>query len=90
MALPSDYREQLLAKLAERKVRPICEICGQNNWAVIEQAVSIQITDISGAYRLPPPQIPCAGLVCNNCGNLRLFVLGALELLPGQPSGGEK
>lgn len=82
MPLPTDFKDRLLAKLSERGMRPQCEICGHNDWAVVDQAVSVQITDLSGGFTIPPPQIPCAGLVCNNCGNLRLFALGALDLLP--------
>lgn len=87
MPLPAEFKDQLLAKLAERGARPQCEICEHNNWAVVDQAISVQITDLSGALRIPPPQIPCAGLVCNNCGNLRLFALGALRLLPEAEGG---
>jgi hypothetical protein len=80
MPLPVDFKEQLLKKLSERGVNPQCEVCGHNNWAVVDQAISVQITDLSGGVRLPAPQIPSAGLVCNNCGNLRLFALGALGI----------
>ena len=80
MPLPADFKDQLLQKLAEKKINPNCECCGQNNWAVIDQAVSVQLTDLSGGFRIPPPQVPSAGLVCNNCGNIRLFALGALGI----------
>ena len=50
MALPSDFSAKLLATLQKRKVNPICELCGQNNWAVVDQAVSVQITDLSGGF----------------------------------------
>jgi len=82
MTLPPYFREKVLAALSQRGAKPECEVCGQNNWAVINQAVSVLITDLSGGFMLPPPQIPSAGLVCNNCGNIRLFALGALGLLP--------
>jgi hypothetical protein len=90
MPLPADFRDRLLAALKERGAKSICEICGQNNWAVIDQAVSILITDLSGGFQLPPPQIPSGGLVCNNCGNIRLFALGALGLLPKADGEGKK
>lgn len=87
MAIPIDFKAQLLEKLKERHVKPLCELCGQNNWAVVDQAISIQITDLSGTVRIPAPQVPCAGLVCNNCGNFRLFSLGALGMLPKPEEG---
>ncbi len=82
MSLPPEFGDKLIEKLTERGVQIKCELCGQNSWAIVDQAVSVQITDLSGAFKIPPPQIPCAGLVCNKCGNLRLFALGALDLLP--------
>jgi hypothetical protein len=89
MPLPPDFRQKLLAALQERKINATCEVCGHNNWAAIDQAVSVQITDLSGGFSIPPPQIPAGGLVCNHCGNIRLFALGALGLLP-KPEGEEK
>jgi hypothetical protein len=86
MAVPADFRAKVLAALAQKRVTPACELCGQNNWAVVDQPVSVQITDLSGGFMIPPPQIPSAGLVCNNCGNIRLFALGALGLLPAAES----
>ena len=82
MSLPTEFREKVLAALSEKRANPTCEICGQNNWSVVDQAASVQLTDLSGGFRIPPPQIPAAALVCNNCGNIRLFALGALGLLP--------
>lgn len=82
MPMPPDFREKLLSALQERNVNPTCELCGHNNWAVVDQAVSVQITDLSGGFSIPPPQIPSAGLVCNHCGNIRLLALGVLGLLP--------
>jgi hypothetical protein len=90
MSLPEKFQERLVQTLRERGANSICEVCGKNNWAVIDQAVSIQVTDLSGTWQLPPPQIPSGGLVCNNCGNIRLFALGVLGLLPTVPVEGKK
>ncbi len=80
MPLPENYKELILEKLQEKKAMPNCEICQHNHWSVVDQAVSAPISDLSGGMRIPQPQIPCAGLICNNCGNLRLFALGALGI----------
>jgi len=82
MPLSDDFKDRLLEKLQERGARIQCEICNQNTWAVVDQAISLQITDLSPSFKIPAPQIPSAGMVCNNCGNVRLFALGALNLLP--------
>ncbi len=76
------YKDKILEKLIEKKAIPQCEICLHNNWGVVDQPVTAPIGDLSGAIRIPQPQIPCAGLICNNCGNLRLFALGALGIDP--------
>ncbi len=82
MTLPQDFKDRLLAELSKRGINPECECCRKNDWTVIDQAVSVQITDLSGSVRIPAPEVPSAGLVCNNCGNIRLFALGVLNLLP--------
>jgi hypothetical protein len=83
MPLPSNYRDQLILALQQRKAKTTCEVCEQNNWAIVDQAIGLPITDLSGNVIIPSPQIPAACLICNNCGNIRLFALGALGLLPG-------
>jgi len=86
MDSPTDFKDQLLSKLLERGVKPQCEICGHNHWAVVEQAIPLQMTVPYGAFKISPSQIPSAGLICKKCGNLRLFALGVLDLLP-KPEG---
>ena len=90
MGLPENFQERLVQALRDRGANTTCEVCGKNNWAVIDQAVSVQVTDLSGNWQMPPPQIPSGGLVCNNCGNIRLFALGVLGLLPTTPVEGKK
>lgn len=89
MSLPENYKELILTKLKEKGAAVQCEICQHNNWSVVDQAVSAPISDLSGGVRIPQPQIPCAGLICNNCGNLRMFALGALgiEINTGEKDG---
>lgn len=81
MPLPPDFQNSLVAKLKERGIIPQCELCGNNDWAVLNMSVSLHLSDMSGKYSIPPPQVPTGGLVCSKCGNVRLFALGALGLL---------
>jgi hypothetical protein len=81
MALPADYKEKLVEELKKRGFSQ-CEVCGKNNWSVVDQAVGLTLTDLSPGFRIPSPQIPCAGMVCNNCGNIRTLALGVLNMLP--------
>lgn len=80
MPLPENYKDQVIDKLGQKGASAHCEICKHNDWAVVDQAVGAPISDLSGGMRIPQPQIPCAGLICNHCGNLRLFALGALGI----------
>ena len=80
MPLPLNFRDLVMETLKNRGTMPQCEICGQNNWSVVEQAISAPISDLSTSISFPQPNIPCAGIICNNCGNLRLFALGALGI----------
>jgi hypothetical protein len=82
MTVPPNFQQQVIAALNSRGTRAACEVCGQNNWAAVDQPVAINITDLSGNVLIPAPQIPAAALICNNCGNVRLHALGALGLLP--------
>ena len=74
--LPSDFRNQVLAKLKQRGVCAECELCGKNSWMLVEN-VSVPVSSPSN---FPTLHIPSAGLICTNCGNMRLLSLGALDL----------
>jgi len=90
MPLPENYKEKLLEELKKRGAKANCELCDHNNWSVVDQAVAMNITDLSGSFRIPPPQIPSAALICNNCGNVRIFALGVLGLIEQPNKGGNK
>ena len=89
MALPENFQQKVLEALNKKKINANCEVCGQNNWSVGDQAVTLLVSNLEGGISLPPPNIPSAALVCNNCGNVRLFALGVLDILE-QKEGGAK
>lgn len=89
MALPEDYQKKIVEVLNKKKANANCEICNSNNWAIADQAVTLLVSKLEGGISLPPPNIPCAVVVCNNCGNVRLFALNALGILD-KNQGGEK
>ncbi len=82
MAENTNFKNEVLTKLREKGIKANCEICNNNNWAFVDQPVSVNITDMSGNLRIPTPQVPAAAMICNHCGNIRLFALGVLDLLP--------
>ena len=89
MALPENYQQKVLEALNRKKINANCEVCAQNNWSVADQAVTLHVSNLEGTFSIPPPSIPSAALVCNNCGNVRLFALAALGLFK-TGEGGEK
>jgi hypothetical protein len=82
MAMPNEFRDRVLSKLHQRGVRAECELCGTDDWALVDSPVTVAIANASGDVLPPYPTIPSAGLICNNCGNMRLLALGALDLFP--------
>lgn len=74
--LPSNFRDQIIAKIQQRGIRHECELCGKNSWMLIEYVSVI----VSSPSNFQTPHIPSAGLICKNCGNIRLLALGALDL----------
>jgi len=89
MALPENYQTKVIEALNKKGINANCEVCGRNDWSVADQAVMLTVSDLGGSFSIPPPNIPSAALVCNNCGNVRLFALGVLGVLD-QKEGGKK
>lgn len=82
MGLPDDFQKRLIDELKNRGASSNCEICNKNDWSIINEGVALNISDFSVGLRIPQPNIPSAALICNNCGNIRLFSLGVLNLTP--------
>ena len=80
MALPTDYKNQVLSALQKKQINANCEVCGQNDWSIIDKAVTLNMSDLDGTFTMPGPMIPSAGTACNNCGNIRLFALAILGI----------
>ena len=90
MALPKDYQAQVIKALQEKRINANCEVCSQNNWSIIDKAVTLNMSNLDGSFSLPGPMVASAGTVCNNCGNIRLFALEILGIRLDQvKKGGE-
>ncbi len=57
-----------------------CDICGGNSFTTTEQFASIIIGKDLNSVQLGP-QIPAGMLICEKCGHIDFFALGALNLL---------
>ena len=80
MPLPDNFQREVLDALRSKGINPVCHVCSTNAWSVADQAVTLIVSKLDGGIALPPPAIPSAALVCNNCGNVRLFALSVLGL----------
>lgn len=80
MTLPKDIKERIADIFKEKNVNGLCEICGKNSWSISNDTIKIIVSKQTGKFPLPPPHIPCFAIVCNNCGNMRLFALDKLGI----------
>ena len=69
----------LVAKTNGRGI-PICPYCGGNQFTSTDKLASVFIGDELDGINLGPT-IPAGMVICENCGHLELFALGALGLL---------
>lgn len=74
-------REEIVAALKDRKADRPCERCGAIAFTVLDRFVKVeQHPDLKSVY-IAGPMIPCAAIVCNNCGNVNFHALGPLGLM---------
>lgn len=81
---PADFIKALQNKMRGRGL-PACPYCGGNKFTTTENIATILIgTDIEGINI--GPHIPCGMIVCEQCGHMEFFALGALGLMKGDSS----
>jgi len=77
---PKKFIERLSEKMNGRNF-PVCPYCGGQTFTSTDSAASVLIgKDLSSIYI--GPSIPAGIVVCDKCGHIELFALGALGLLP--------
>lgn len=87
MKLPFILDKQVVAeKLNQKGVGATCPSCSKNDWALLDHAMLVP----EWINNLPAPGIPAAVMVCNNCGHIRSYALGALGLLPTEADENEQ
>jgi len=80
MALTTEQKEMVIARLAERGVKSECQLCGKNDWIVARDLVSLNYAGLDEMIYVGRA-IPAVVLICTNCGNILLISAGALGLL---------
>lgn len=74
------FAEELIRKTNGRGI-PLCPYCGSSQFTSTDKLATILIGDELDGVSLGP-SIPAGMVICENCGHMDFFALGALGLLP--------
>ncbi len=77
--IPEKFVSSLNEKLSNKKF-PSCRFCGCNQFTTTDSFGSILIGKDMNGLSLGPT-IPTGIIICENCGHIEFFALGALGLL---------
>ena len=76
---PDEFVGELTKKMGHNGV-PTCPFCKGTRFSTTDELATISIAKNYGNVELGP-FIPAGILVCENCGHMEFFALGALGLL---------
>ena len=80
--IPKEQLDKIIKILSERGAVLPCPRCGNNSFNIVDGFFNHSIqTDFSGMV-IGGPSLPCAIIVCTNCGFLSQHALGTLGVLP--------
>ena len=77
---PNKFIEKLSEKMNGRNF-PACPYCGGQKFTSTDSAASVLIGKDLSSISIGP-SIPAGLAICEKCGHIELFALGALGLLP--------
>lgn len=77
-----DFISELTKRMNGRDV-PNCPFCGGQRFTSTDKFATILIGEELNSISLGP-SIPSGMLICENCGHVEFFALGALGLLQGK------
>ena len=66
---------------------PICPFCGGNQFTTTDDMATIMITKSFHGMEIGN-SIPAGMIICQKCGHIEFFALGALGLLPKKEDNG--
>jgi len=81
MALNPELTAKVIAQLQLKWATHNCPMCRANDWLVFGH-VTFTLGDTQGVLVAGGPYLPCAAVVCQNCGNTILVNLMALGAVP--------
>ena len=71
-----EIESRVIAALNVRHVRP-CSACDGNRW-IVQGFAHVPLHRVNGVSELMQQSLPCAAVVCDNCGNTRMINLFVL------------
>ena len=84
---PNEFIAALSEKIKNRDI-PNCPYCGGNKFTTTQNFATILIGDDAKNISLGP-NIPAGMLICENCGHMEFFAMGALGLLNAEENDGD-
>lgn len=85
MSIPQEQRERIVQELDKRGVNNRCPRCAENRLTLLDDyACPVTVNESMGINL--GQIIPCAAILCVNCGYVTLHALGILGLVPKGPS----
>ena len=83
----SDEFLKVLDKKFKGRELPNCPFCGGQKYTTVSQYANIVVNDNFEGLELGTT-IPSGIIVCENCGHIEFFALGALGMLKGKDGNG--
>jgi hypothetical protein len=81
MALSSRQQQQIIETIQQRaQGLGSCTLCNRAQWVLANGLVILSLSENLEEVSLGGPSLPCAALVCQNCGNTLLINLVTLGL----------
>jgi hypothetical protein len=78
MEIPGNVQQHVIQKLGRKAPNAKCPLCGVSNWGV-QAGVYYFAEATQHTYMSASNSLPCAALVCQNCGNTHFINLLVLD-----------
>ncbi len=82
MALDKNLSDAIVSHISRKWLSTECGLCGKNAWDLYGH-ITLLLSDRPGLVVPGAPSLPCAAVVCQNCGNTILLSLVAAGLVGG-------
>lgn len=73
------FQQRVIKALQQKIPQSKCPLCGVSNWAVQRGTYWFTEHYHEGTMQSIGPNLPCAALVCQNCGNTHFINVSVLD-----------